>query len=181
MNPKTLYRGKSLRVLLGQQLPASKQIILWHDVLNNSISSDRTNNYKPCPLDELLAYLNSKRKQISAIVCCGRTSSPDVFQNLRKIEIIDIETTDNFTSRSKRQKPAFLKEYLQLQQSSELELNSLRVLLPIDTTRQEFSRRYWLGPRNHRRDAGHRRGGQRCRLGTFSWSRTTNSGKILLG
>ena len=174
MNPKTLYRGKNLRVLLEQQPPASKQIILWHDVLNNSISSDRTNSYTPCPLDELLAYLNSKRKQISAIVCCGRTSSPDIFQNLRKTEIIGIETTDNFASRSKRQNPAFLNEYLQLHQSSELELKSLRVLLPIETTRQEFSQRYWLRPRNHRRDAGHRRGGQRCWLGTFSWSRTIN-------
>ena len=101
LNPKTLYRGKNLRVLLEQQPLASKQIILWHDVLNNSISSHRTNNYTLCPLDELLAYLHSKRKQISAIVCCGRTSSPDIFEDLRKTEIIGIETTDKPTSRGR--------------------------------------------------------------------------------
>ena len=56
LNPNTLNRGKDLRVLLELQPLASKQINIWHDVLNNSISSHRTNNYTPCPLDELLAY-----------------------------------------------------------------------------------------------------------------------------
>ena len=57
LNPKTLKSGKDLRVLLELQPLASKQIFIWHDVLNNSISSLCTNNYTPCPLDELLAYL----------------------------------------------------------------------------------------------------------------------------
>ena len=68
LNPNTLNRGKSMRVFLEQQPLASKQIILWHAVLNNSISSHRTNNCTPCPLDQPLAYLKSKRKQTSAFV-----------------------------------------------------------------------------------------------------------------
>ena len=115
-NPKTLNRGKNLRVLLEQQPLASKQIILWHDVLKNSISSHRTNNYTPCPVDDLLEYLQSKRKQISAIVYCRRTSTQDIFEDLRKTEIIAINTTSNFISTSERKSPEVLREYLQLHQ-----------------------------------------------------------------
>ena len=129
LSPNTMNRRKNLRILLEQEPLASKQIILWHDVLNNSISSHRTNNYTPCPLDELLAYLQSKRRQISAIVYCRRTGTPNIFEDLRKTEKIFIKTTGNIISRSKRQNPAVLREYLQLHQSRELELKSLRVLL----------------------------------------------------
>ena len=86
-------------------------------MLNNSISSHRTNNYTPCSLDEILAYLQSKRRQINAIVYCRRMGTPDNFEDLRKKEIIVIKTTGNLISRSKRQKPAVLREYLQLHQS----------------------------------------------------------------
>ena len=117
LNPNTLNRGKNVRVLLEQQPLASKQIIFWHDLLNNSISSHRTNNYTPCPLDDLLAYLQLKRRQLSAIVYCRRTGTPNFFENLRRTEIIVIKKTSNLISRSKRQNPAVLREYLQLHQS----------------------------------------------------------------
>ena len=130
LNPNTLNRGKDLRVLLELQPLASKQITIWHDVLNNSISSHRTNNYTPCPLDELLAYLQSKRRQISGIVYCRRTGTPDVFEDLRKTEIIVMKTTGSLVPRRKRrQNHADLREYLQLHQSNELELKSLRLVL----------------------------------------------------
>ena len=116
LNPKTLNRGKNLRVLLEQQPLTSKQIILWHDVLKKSISYHRTNNYTPCPFDDLLEYLQSKRKQISAIVYCRRTSTQDIFEDLRKTEIIAINTTGNFISTSEKKNPEVLREYLQLHQ-----------------------------------------------------------------
>ena len=110
LNLNTLNRGKDSRVLLELRPLASKQIIIWHEVLNNSISSHRTNNYTPCPLGELLAYLQSKRRQISGIVYCRRTSTPDIFEDLRKTEIIVIRTTGSLISRRKRQIPAVLRD-----------------------------------------------------------------------
>ena len=79
LNPHTLNRGKNLRVLLERQPLVSKQIILRHERLNNSISSHRTNNYMPCPLDKLLACLQSKLNYIIAIVYCRRTSIPEIY------------------------------------------------------------------------------------------------------
>ena len=88
LNPNTLNRGKNLRVLLERQPLVSKQIILRHERLKNTISSHRTNNYTPCPLDKLLACLQSKPKHIIAIVYCRRTSIPEIYEDLRKTEII---------------------------------------------------------------------------------------------
>ena len=124
LNHNTLNSGKNWRVFLEQRPRASKQVILGHDVLNNSRSSHRTNNYTLCPLNELLAYLQTKRKQTREIVYCRRTSTPDVFEDLRKTEINVINTTGNLISRTKRWNPAVLREYIQLHQSqsSQLEL-----------------------------------------------------------
>ena len=91
------------------------------------LNPHRTKNHTPCPLDELLAYLQSKRRQISGIVYSRRTDTPDIFEDLWKTEILVIKTT--LISRRKRQNPAVIREYLQLHQSSELELKSPRVVL----------------------------------------------------
>ena len=177
LNSNTLNRGKNLRVLLELQPLASKKFIIWHDMLNNSISSHRTNNYTPCPLDELLAYLQSKRRQISGIVYCRRTGTPDVFEDLRKTEIIVIKTTGSLISRRKRQNPVVLKEYLQLHQSSELELKSLRVVLshrdhlPGIFSRPDQETIAWT-PQGKGAESGERR----CWLATSSRIRTTNRG-----
>ena len=58
-----------------------------------------------------------------------RTGTPDVFEDLRKTEIIVIEKTGSLISRRKRQNPAVLRENIQLHQSSELELKSLPMVL----------------------------------------------------
>ena len=175
LNPNTLTRGKDLQVLLKLQSLASKQIIIWHDVLNNSISPHRTNNYTPCRLDELLVYLQSKRRQISGIVYCRRTGTPDIFEDLRKTEIIVIKTTGSLISRRKRQNPAVLREYLQVHQSSELELKSLRLVLSHrDHLPGIFSRIRAQTKKSSQGRRRQRRGERMCWLGTSSRNRTTN-------
>ena len=45
-------------------------------------------------------------------VYCRKTGTPDISEDLLKTEIIVIKTTGNLISRSKRQNPAVLREYL---------------------------------------------------------------------
>ena len=120
LNPNILNKGKNLRVFWNSNLwPVSR-------ISSGTMCSTTAN--PPIALC-VLAYLQSKRTQISAIVYCRRTSTPDIFEDLRRTEIIVIKTTGNLISRSKIQNPAVLREYLQVHQSSELELNSLRMVL----------------------------------------------------
>ena len=76
-----------------------------------------------------LYYSLKERRQISGIVYCRRTGTLDIFEHLRKTQVIVIKTTGSLISRRKRQSPAVLREHLQLHQSSELELKSLRLAL----------------------------------------------------
>ena len=88
-----------MRVLFEHQPLASKQVILWHDLLNNIISSHLRNSA------ELLAYLVKARTN-QCLAYCRRTGTPDIFENLRK--------AGNLISRSNRQNLGVLRQYLQL-------------------------------------------------------------------
>ena len=65
-----------------------KEIILWHDVLNNSLSKHRTNANTLYPLDDLITYLQSKRHRFKAIIYCRRTRTTDIFDSLMRTGIL---------------------------------------------------------------------------------------------
>ena len=72
LNNNTLNQRKNLRRLLEDSPLKEKKAVVRHDVVNNTISSHRTNNYRPAGVEELTNYLKSKKQQISAIVYCRR-------------------------------------------------------------------------------------------------------------
>ena len=102
---------------------------MWHDVVNNTISSHRTNNYRPACFEELTNYLKSKKQQILAIVYCRREGAPDLFSQLLGTGVLIISATKWLLSKSKQNDPEQLKECLKLHQSAELELKSLRLVV----------------------------------------------------
>ena len=102
---------------------------MWHDVVNNTISSHRTNNYRPAGVEELTNYLKSKKQQILAIVYCRREGTPDLFSQLLGTGLLIIPATKRLLSKSKQNDREQLKEYLKLHQSAELELKSMRLVV----------------------------------------------------
>ena len=119
LNPHTVRKRQNLQTLLEEHPLVDKEIILWHDVLNNSLSKHRTNANTLYPLDDLISYLQSKRHRFKAIIYCRRTRTTDIFDSLMRTGILIVPTT-KLISRGKRQDPALV---------SELELKSLRVVL----------------------------------------------------
>ena len=128
LNPHTVRKRQNLQTLLEEHPLVDKEIILWHDVLNNSLSKHRTNANTLYPLDDLISYLQSKRHRFKAIIYCRRTRTTDIFDSLMRTGILIVPTT-KLISRGKRQDPALVRQYLEVHQSSELELKSLRVVL----------------------------------------------------
>ena len=63
-----LKQGKNLRQFLEDSSLKEKKVVVWHDVVNNTIKSHRKNNYRPAGVEELTNYLKSKKQQILAIV-----------------------------------------------------------------------------------------------------------------
>ena len=68
LNPHTVRKRQNLQTLLEEHPLVDKEIILWHDVLNNSLSKHRTNANTLYPLDDLISYLQSKRHRFKAIL-----------------------------------------------------------------------------------------------------------------
>ena len=57
-NDKAINRHTSLQNLLTRgSLSKVSNIIIWHDVINNSITPHRSNNYQPSSIDQLIENL----------------------------------------------------------------------------------------------------------------------------
>ena len=129
LNNNLLNQRKNLRGLLEDSPLKEEKVVVWPDVVNNTISSHRTNNYRPAGVEELTNYLKSKKQQILAIVYCRREGTPDLFSQLLGTGVLIIPATKRLLSKSKQSDPEQLMEYLKLHQSAELELKSLQLVV----------------------------------------------------
>ena len=129
LNNNLLNQRKNLRRLLEDSPLREKKVVVRPEVVNNTISSHRTNNYCPSGVEELTNYLKSKKQQILAIVYCRREGTPNLFSQLLGTGVLIIPATKWLLSKSKQNDSEQLKEYLKLHQSAELELKSLRLVV----------------------------------------------------
>ena len=122
LNPNTRKHYK-----LNRKLKSVKGLILWHDLINNTISPHRSNGYKPCSTRELLNILTPNKNKISAIVYCRRFGTPDIFEELRKLDILVIRVKQLLSTR-KRKNTKILGELLKVHPSVRLELQLLKTI-----------------------------------------------------
>ena len=82
LNMQNLFDKKPLR--------NRNNIVLWHDVINNSITPHNSNNDHPLTIKQLLEVLKKYRHKLSAIVYNQRFGTPDLFETLcqRKLTTI---------------------------------------------------------------------------------------------
>ena len=102
---------------------------MWHDVVNNTINSHRTKNYRPTCVEELTNDLKTRKQQILAILYCRREGTADLFIQLLGTGVLIILASKRLLFKTKQNDPEQLKEYLKLHQSAELELKSLRLVV----------------------------------------------------
>ena len=115
--------------MLAKDLKEKKDIVIWHDVLNNSISRHDSNNFQALTVPQLIDVLKGLQDKLSALVYCQRFRTPYIFDALNVlktdhyIEVFSI--VKDFISSKKQKDPELLKQYKALHQSPELELKSL--------------------------------------------------------
>ena len=107
LNPKSISPLKILQNLLKKGFLESKKIIIWHDVVSNSISKHRSNTDNPCEIDKLLEILTGLKRNIEAILYCRRLGSPNLFQQLKETGILILDVKRRLTSTRKRNNPDF--------------------------------------------------------------------------
>ena len=129
MNPNTKNPRKIVQNLLAKDLKEKKDMVIWHDVLNNSISRHDSNNLQALTVPQLIDVLKGLQNKVSALVYCQRSRTPYSFDALnvlktdQNIEVFSI--VKDFISSKIQKDPELLKQYKALHQSPELELKSL--------------------------------------------------------
>ena len=111
-------------------------IIKWHDAINNSLTSHRTNNYRKLALPELATVLEHYQDRLKAIVYCPRNGAPIIFGFLKQTSIVTLHVITDLVSKRKQKVQNLFKEYYQLHQKHHLELKSLTLVLTDQNSRR---------------------------------------------
>ena len=119
---------KNARNLLQKgHLSKRKDLVVWHDMINNTISHHISNNYQPRSVLELTPFLRTNRDRFSAIVYRQRIGTEDIFEELLKSEVLALSVTKHLISKRKwKTQPG---KYSQLHQEAGLEIRTLETVL----------------------------------------------------
>ena len=127
-NPNALKVRKTAQFQLSHFFHDKKRLVIWHDVVNNSLSRHRSNN-KPLTPSQLISVLENYQERIEAIVYCPRDGTPDIYDQLKRSTLVTIHLVKDIVSRRKQKDPSLLKEYRALHQRPALELKTLTIVL----------------------------------------------------
>ena len=76
-----------------------KNILIWHDVINNSLSKHRSNNDNPLTPENLIKILKVYKNKISAIIYVHRQNTPNFYGRLVETGIITVDLTKHLFSK----------------------------------------------------------------------------------
>ena len=128
-NSNALKVRKTAQFQLSHFFREKKRLVIWHDVVNNSLSRHRSNNIKPLTPSQLKAVLEEYQERIEAIVYCPREGTPDIYGQLKRSTLVTIHIVKDIVSSRKQKDLSFLKEYTALHQKSAVELKTLSTVL----------------------------------------------------
>ena len=122
-----------MQILLPTTLKDKTEIVVWHDVLNNSICRHKSNIYRPLSVPDLISVLKTFQDKLSAFVYCQRDRTLDIFHSRKELEktnCIQVFTIEKDSiSVRKRNYPDLLNQLKALHQSPEMKLKNIDFIL----------------------------------------------------
>ena len=128
-NPNAVKVQKTAQFQLSQFYHDKKRLVIWHDVVNNSMSLHRSISKMPLTPSELIIELENYQNRIAVIVYLPREGTPDITAQLKRRALSTIHIVKVIVSRSKEKDHCLLKYYRALHQKPALKLKSLIVVL----------------------------------------------------
>ena len=122
-NPKKIVQN-----LIEKDFKDEKELIIWHDVINNSICKHKSNFYRALSVIDLVNVLKSYQHRIRALVYCQRDRTPDIFAELQKTNILVLSIEKDLISLRKQKDSDYLQNLKALHQSNDLELKHLHTI-----------------------------------------------------
>ena len=130
LNPLTCNPLKNLGNILEKgYLAKQRNLVLWHDLINNSVSEHWKHRTPALPVEELVTILKRYQDRVKAIVYCRRFGTPDIYKQLKTSGIPVISVRRNLVSKRKQRNHELQKSYSALHQQRHLELKSLDIVL----------------------------------------------------
>ena len=131
------------------------KIIIWHDVINYSLTHTPPTLITPCLQTALIQALRALPCDIAAIIYCQRTGSPDVFQLLRQSFPV-ISPVRHLLSHRKQHDLTLVRQYSVLHLAAHPKLG-ISFLLSQHLHQLKTSTTKKSRPNNRRRGSLHRR------------------------
>ena len=123
-NAKDKYKIVQNRL---RYLENNTKIKLWHYIINNTVTSPKSDKRTPLNGDQLKVEIERLQRKIDivGIVYCVREGAPDVYNKLKETEIPVLHIVKNLLSRRKQKDKKVLKKYSKLHLDPFLELKTL--------------------------------------------------------
>ena len=121
--------NKQLQNLLKKALKSCNKIVIWHDLVNNSLSSHKSNGNRNCSPDVFIKILEPFGEQITAIIYNQRIGTPNIHKKLVEASYITISPKQHLLSNRKRRSAEFSQELWKMHPLERIELHILQIIL----------------------------------------------------
>ena len=132
---------KIVQNLIEKDFKDENELIIWHDVINNSICKHKSNYNRALSVIDLVNILKSYQNRIRALVYCQRNRTPDIFLQLKEANFLVLNIEKDFTSLRKQKDLEYLQNLKALHQSPDLELKHLNLDLKHENNLSEITAR----------------------------------------
>ena len=105
-----------------------KNFIIWHDVINNSLSKHRSNNDNPHTPESLVRILEEYKNKISAIIYVHRQNTPNIYGRLVETGILTIKVIKPLISKRKACNKELIRKLKLIHPPAFLEIKNLRII-----------------------------------------------------
>ena len=102
--------------------------IIWHDVINNSLSKHRSNNDNRLTPESLIKILEKYKNKISAIIYVHRQNTPNIYGSLVETGILTINVTKHLISKRKASNTELIRKLKLIHPPAFLEIKKLRII-----------------------------------------------------
>ena len=110
-NPQARNQLKVLQNLLVRGcLEKRRKLIISHDVISNSLSAHKSNNYEPCSMEFLCQILKIFKDNIAAVLYCKRFGLRNVYKQLSETGITIIDVRKRLISKRKQKNPKYVQK-----------------------------------------------------------------------
>ena len=127
LNPNSRSKSKNLQWLLRHGcLKRERDIIIWHDIINNSITTHSSNSQTKLTPEQLVTVLQEFQPQIAGIIYFRRVGTPFIFESLRKLDTLVVDALAKLISKQRKNSLDFVLDVSQEHINPKIEIHLLK-------------------------------------------------------